>query len=402
MDMTIKNEVDEVTPESTYSFYDDNRFLGYLIIDSSINGISGGGVRIVPEISKFELSHLARAMTLKYSFLKLPFGGAKAAIIADREIMSEAERRECIRLFAKNLVPLRRKYLPGRDIGLDEEDHRLMLRNGGFKEYRSRPDSAFYTALTVLISAEESAKERQISLTDCTIAIEGFGKVGSWVARQFSEVGCRIIAVSTVKGAIYNPKGLDVAELLKLRNKFGDNFVHKCENTRKIRKEDLLLLPTDFLIPCAFSWSINLSNVRDIQARLIVCGANNPVTDKAKQVLLNNNVLYFPDFVSNCGGVFGSIMETLCSEGKTTAGFVGKAFRSKVRNLFTLSEIKHRSLDQIAKEIAMANFRKMKEKEDTPINRFFALALGLFRQGLVPRGLVRMFGPIYLRMTLDL
>lgn len=112
--MKLKNIESEnfgVKPDSVYSFFDNKKgIVGYLVIDSNINGISGGGIRIVPRIAKFELSNLARAMTLKYSFLNMPLGGAKAAIITNREKISEENKEEYIKLFSKNLIPFKNNY----------------------------------------------------------------------------------------------------------------------------------------------------------------------------------------------------------------------------------------------------------------------------------------------------
>lgn len=247
-----------------------------------------------------------------------------------------------------------------------------------------------------------NSQRKKISLKDCKIVIEGFGKVGSWVGKQFSEIGCKIIAVSTVKGAIFNPKGLNISELLKLKEMVGDDCVKNYKNARRIGKEDLLILSTDFLIPCAYSWSINLSNVKKIKAKIIVCGANNPVTDKAKEILVKKKILYFPDFVSNCGGVLGSIMERSYLKRKNIINFIKKKFQPKVQDLIMLPKIKKQPLEIIAKDIAIANFAKMKQKENSAKNKFFSFALKILRQGLIPEALVRIFASIYVKKIINL
>lgn len=398
----IENENFEVLPESIYPFFDkDNEIIGCLIIDATINGISGGGVRIVNRISRFELSHLAKTMTLKYSFLNFPFGGAKAAIITNREGISEEEKVKYIESFSENLISLKNKYMPGKDIGIDDKDYHLMLKTAHLRKTSSTPDSAYYTALTLLICAEEIAGERGIDLQDCTIAIEGFGKVGSWVARHLSETGCKVIAVSTSSGAVYDPEGLNIVELLRLKETFGSDCVLKYKGGKRIGIEDLLTLEMDFLIPCAGSWSINLSNVEKIQAKIILCGANNPVTDMAKQVLIDKGVLYCPDFVSNCGGVLGSIMETIFLNREKTGSFIRREFTPKIQNVIRLSKIQNEPLEKIAKDIAMANFNGMKEQEGKGNSKFLSIALKIFRQGFIPWPLIRLFGPIYIKKALN-
>ncbi len=395
-----EKEVEAITSEAIHTFSDSRGgTIGYLVIDSNINEISGGGVRLVPEISTLELCHLARTMTLKYSFLNLPFGGAKAAIITGQEDLLKKTRQEYIKLFAKELIPFKNEYFPGKDIGLDDSDHSLLLRYAGLKQSGPAPDSAFYTALTARLCAQECAKQADIKLKGSNIAIEGFGKVGSWVGKLFSEIGANIIAISTSKGALYNPQGLNIAELLILGKQFGDNSVLKYKQAQRIPRQDLLWLSTDLLVPCASSWSINLSNVDKIRAKIIVCGANNPVSDKAKTILAHNNILYFPDFVSNCGGVFGSIMESLIQDRVTTTNYIEKALQPKIKNLFRLSKAQKRTLDLVAKDISNTNFIKMKQQEKKRSSRLFAIGAKMFRLGMVPKPLIRRLGPTYLRLT---
>jgi glutamate dehydrogenase (NAD(P)+) len=394
----IENEVDTVNPKSIYSFSDNNNLLGYLIVDSDINGVFGGGVRIVPDISKFELSHLAKNMTLKYAFLNIPFGGAKAAIITHQEDIAEEHKKDLIVRFAKNLTPFKRSYQPGKDVGISDQDHQLMLEAAGFK-YNPATDSGFYTALSVFISSEESARQLNINLNNAAIAIEGFGKVGSHTAKLFFEAKAKVIAVSTSKGAIYNPEGLDIDHLLKLREIHHSDCVNKYGNAKEIKIEDLLVLPVDLLVPCALSWSINCNNAHRIRAKIVVCGANIPVTDKAKKILLDKNICYFPDFVSNSGGVFGAMMETLYGNKKIATKSLKQKITPKVKHLFALSKTNKGTLEQIAIDMADANRKKMTQKEQTTRRKLFSFALAVFKTGYMPKTLIRLLGPVYFKWT---
>ncbi|MFC1857441.1 Glu/Leu/Phe/Val dehydrogenase [Thermodesulfobacteriota bacterium] len=392
-----ETELAEVKPQAIYEFFDSRYgIVGYLIIDSTINGNSGGGLRIVPGVSKNELAHLARTMTMKYSFLKIPLGGAKAAIITGKKALTEKEKAERIKIVSKKLVRFKDNYYPGTDIGVSEQDFRLILKTTGLREEANIPDTAFYTACTVLICAEELLKKRHEKLRDCRITIEGFGKVGAWVAQKFSESGCKIIAVSNSKGAIFNPKGLNINRLRTLRDSIGDDCISQYKNCQRFKKEDLLQLPTDLLIPCALSWSINRSNADQIQAKIVLSGANNPVTDLAKNILINRGIINFPDFVSNCGGVYGAMLDGFFKNKVLTLRYFEKTFRPGIRDLIHLAEAKKQSIEITAKDIACANFREKKGREKTLLDLGFSYGLKIFRKGWIPSALLRTVGPICL------
>jgi glutamate dehydrogenase/leucine dehydrogenase len=390
-------ENDGVVPEAVHSFLRENgQVLGHPVIDSTINGLSAG------------------AMTLKYSFLKWPFGGAKAAIVTHRENLSPQERRECVEAFARRLAPFRDRYEPGEDAGTNAGDlqviRRVLSPRSGATRRASRaarrerthraPDSAFYTGMTVRICVERMAKELHLEPPECAVAVEGFGKVGGWVARQLAGIGCRIVAVSTCKGGVYQSEGLDTERLLRARTAVGDDCIGTYGGTGRIRAEQLWDLPVDFLIPCALSWSIRQANADRIKARAIVCGANNAVTAGAREALAARGVVCFPDFVSNCGGALGSIIETLCSNREKAMDILRQQFEPKLDHLFVRARSAGRSLDAAAREIAAENRQEMKQHETVTRGRLFSLAAGAFRHGLLPPTVVKVFAPAFIRRTM--
>ena len=388
----------EVTPEALHSFFrEDGRTLGHLAIDSNINGLSVGGIRMVPEMPVADLCHLARVMTLKYSFLKMPFGGAKAAIFTHCDNPSAQQRRECIESFAGRLAAFRGRYLPGVDVGLNADDLNVIRRIARLERLSRPPDSGFYTALTVRICIEHLARGQGLKLAQCTAAIEGFGKVGGWVARLLTEIGCRIVAVSTRKGAIHDPDGLDVDRLLRARDAFGDDWPDKYDGARRIEVPQLLGLAADLLIPCALSWSIRSDNAGDVRAPVIVCGANNAITDKARAILAARGITCFPDFVSNSGGVLGSAIETLCMDRDRTVELLRQQFEPKLECLLAQAKSAGQSLEVTARQIAVANHHEMKRRETRAGGRLSSLATAAYRRGLLPRRIVRVFASTYIR-----
>ncbi|MEW6666385.1 MAG: Glu/Leu/Phe/Val dehydrogenase dimerization domain-containing protein [Thermodesulfobacteriota bacterium] len=392
----VEKENHPVSPEAAHTFRTPGgEILGHLVIDSTVNGICGGGLRMVPEISLYELSHLARAMTLKYALLKLPLGGAKAAIVTHKPELSPEERSAAIRAFSRNLRPFRGKYSPGKDIGVGDEELGLVMNSSGAGPSRTKTDSAFYTALTVLLSAELLAEKRGLVLGECSLAIEGLGKVGGWVARLFSERGCKVVAVSTRKGGLHAPEGLDVEGLERLKRRAGDGFVLESGTGRVLDREEILCLPVDLLIPCGGSWSITLANAHRIRAKVIVCGANNPVTDRAKEELGRRGTTYFPDFVSNCGGVLGSILERSHLKRTEVTDCIRERVGYIIREVIALSGTGERSLEAVAGAIAEARLREMRSREKRLANRVFSIALRALRYGWIPEPVLRCLAPFY-------
>lgn len=404
-DLHIKSaaaaENSEVIPEALHTFFrDDGRVLGHLVVDSSINGLSAGGIRMVPEMPLADLCHLARTMTLKYSFLKWPFGGAKAAILTHRAGLSGVERERRLRLFAERLRPFRGRYVPGEDAGTNADDLRLVSQVGRLGWEQGRTDSGFHTATTVRICVQQMARQLQLAPECSTVSVEGFGKVGGWVARQLAERGFRVIAVSTAAGAIYHRDGLDVERLIRAREAAGAECVNQYRGATRIDGADLLGLSTHFLVPCALSWSIREANADAIRAKAIVCGANNAVTEKARVRLAAQGVLYVPDFVSNSGGALGSIMESLCWDRARASRLLAEQFEPKAEALLARARRTGQSLETAAVEIAKSNREEMLgRKADSP-NRLFALMASAFRCGLLPKTLVKLFGPAYARRTM--
>lgn len=398
----MQRENPEITPESLHSFFSrDGVLLGHLVIDSSIGGVSAGGIRMVPQMPTADLCHLARAMTLKYAFLKWPFGGAKAGIISHRDTMSPQDRQQLVRSFAERLVPFKGCYLPGADAGTDDDDLRLICTIAGLIRPRSARDSGYYTAVTVRLCVEQVATARNLPLGGCRVAVEGFGKVGGALAEQLAEIGCRIVAVSTDRGAVYDPEGLDVKRLLRERDMAGSDCVNRDDPSRRIAQADLPAVPADFFLPCALSWSLNSDNADRVQAKAIVCGANNPVTARAREMLLARNIVCFPDFVSNSGGVLGSILGALALDHEKIVECIRQQFVPKVEALMALARRDDQPFEDAARQIATINLQAMKQARSHRRSPLFSWIMDLGRRGHLPGVLTRTFGPAFIRKTMS-
>jgi glutamate dehydrogenase (NAD(P)+) len=177
--------MDKITPEIICEIYDESGVTGYLVIDSIINNNCWGGIRTVPDLTIDELIQNARTMTMKYGFLGLPVGGAKAGVIINGE--DQEKRKNVFRRFGKKIAPLLKNkiYLPGIDLGTTLDDLKELERGAGvnLRLNKWKDVSHIYTSWTIYAAAEETLKITGIR--NGKVAIEGFGKVGSEVAKIF-------------------------------------------------------------------------------------------------------------------------------------------------------------------------------------------------------------------------
>lgn len=381
--------------------------LGYIVIDSAINGHSCGGLKMLPDVSIPELQGLARTMTLKFSFLGMGEGGAKAGIIADPSMPRE-EKLALLRTFAEIASPIlkTRAYVPASDMGTNNEEIRYMLKSIGLKVRENivqrKEEGGFYVGFSVFAGVRAAAKHINLDLSQSTLAIEGFGKVGSSVAKVFSQKGIKIVAISTIKGAIYNPNGLDVDKLIQIKNEIGEDVVNVYTQAMKIEKSKLLTLDVDILSPCARHHSINLKNAEKIKAKIICAGANIPVTREAERVLYREGKLYLPEFVTNCGGILGSNMEGAGLSAQFIENFIIQEIGNKISKIIEVSKKKNMSPVEIAEMEAEKKIARIKtsSKRKTVKNRLFNITLRVYKNNLIPKWIVKFYAPRYFKARL--
>lgn len=384
---------------------EESRLQGYLAIDSMINGRCYGGFRMAPDLLPAILPELARVMTLKHGFLGLPLGGAKAAIVANPEVPLK-EKRQLLKAFGKALMPFlkTRSYVPGGDLGISDDDIRFMLTSNRLKvQSRSLTKrSGFYTGLTVFSAVTRAAQHIGLDLNQASVAIEGFGAVGGSAAQVFWEKGLRVVAISTNQGAIYAQEGLDVGELVKLRNQVGNRVVKVYRRADQIEKEQLLELEVDFLCPCASPHSVTVDNASRVAAKIIVPGANAPITADAEQILFQRGILSIPDFVANCGGALGVSMEVAGLGEDFVRHFIDQRFGQRVTEVIEAAEKKGVIPRDYAQRIAEEKFLQVKESSEkgSIVNKAFDFALGLYGKGVIPHQLVRLLSPRYFERRL--
>lgn len=317
-------QFDWLGPEKLIEVYDSKVPLhGFLVIDNTSLGPAKGGLRITPTVTLEEIAALARVMTHKCALAELPFGGGKSGVRADLKKISTEVKFELIRSFAKAIKPFCPKfYIAGPDVGTGEAEMAEFVKaNGSLKAATGKPADMcvapgvkcgipheFGSTGFGLAHATKVAVEFQnYSINGKTMAVAGFGNVGTFAASFLSDWGAKIVAVSDSTGTIYNLRGVNIQKLLRVKKEKGS--VIKYQDGEVLSEEEIFELPVDIIIPAAMSNVITRENVHQIKASIIIEGANLPVTEEAEEILHQNGVLVVPDFVANAGGVISSYAE---------------------------------------------------------------------------------------------
>lgn len=282
---------------------------GMVVIDNVALGPAVGGVRVSATVTTEEVRRLARTMTLKNSIAGLPHGGAKAGIIADP---ADPRKERIFRVFARMIRELT-EYIPGPDMGCDETSMAWIRDETGRavglpEEIGGLPlDRLGATGYGVAECAEVAARFANLELKGARVAVEGFGSVGKAAARFLVDKGAVLVAASDTHGAVHDPAGIEVSELIEAKREQGS--VTGFGNGSRMAAADLFGVPCDILVPAAAPDVINARNVEKIKARVVLQGANIPATAEAEKRLQERGVLVVPDFITNAGGVIMAAME---------------------------------------------------------------------------------------------
>lgn len=299
-------------------------FEGFLVIDSTVLGPASGGVRILPDVTEEEVKTLARAMTCKNAFYNLPAGGGKAGIVLDPQ---SKHRDDTISAFALAVSDwIRRfRYVPSPDIGSTETEILRIFHEAGadsllrssarLKTIDGMPLANLTTAEGVVEAVLTAARIAHHRTKGATVAVEGFGRLGSLIAVMLAELGLKIVAVSNIEHSLLQETGIDVCLLAKIqdhvRERAFETYATSNPTAELCSQSVIAGQPVDVLIPAARPWLITESNADRIQARIIVPCANAPVDESAERPLSERGILVVPDFVSNAGGVMGGFLSRL-------------------------------------------------------------------------------------------
>ncbi len=296
---------------------------GYRVQHDMTLGPSKGGIRFHHHVTLGEVTALAMWMTWKCALLNLPYGGAKGGVCCYPEEMSDNEMERVARRYTTEILSIigPEKDIPAPDMYTNEQTMAwIMDTYSNFVGYAvpgvvtGKPVSVGgtlgrieATGRGVALTVKKALEKRYPELNAPTVAIQGFGNVGSVTAKHLYEKGMKVVAVSDVHGAIRNPAGLDIYKLFEFMKETGS--VVGFEGSEKIDGMALLEERVDVLVPAAVANVITEKNADRIQAKIIAEGANGPLTTEADQILLDKGVLIIPGILANAGGVVVSYFE---------------------------------------------------------------------------------------------
>jgi glutamate dehydrogenase (NAD(P)+) len=304
---------------------DDGRirtYHGYRVQHSYARGPMKGGLRYHPDVDLDESRALASLMTWKTAVVDLPYGGAKGGIDVDPKTLRRSELERITRTFTERIHQFigPNEDIPAPDLNTDGQVMAWIVdeysKFHGFSpgvvtgkplEVGGSPGRVSATGRGLAVVTARAAAQLGLELAGATVAVQGFGNVGSWSARFLAELGARVVAVSDVEGGVFAGDGLDLDRLGAL-SEAGESVV-ALEGTERITNADLLTLDVDILVPAALGGVIDRWNARHVGARLVVEGANAPTTPAADAVLEGRGVTVVPDILANAGGVTVSYFE---------------------------------------------------------------------------------------------
>ena len=297
-------------------------FSGYRVQHDPSRGPMKGGLRYHPEVDLDEVRALASLMTWKTAIVNIPFGGAKGGINCNPRELNSTDVERLTRRFISRIEGFigPQQDIPAPDVNTDAQVMAWIVDE--YSKYHGytpgvvtgKPvqlggslgrESA--TGRGVLFAAQRAAADLGLELEGATVAVQGFGNVGSWAAHFFHAAGARVVAVSDVKGGIYDPDGLDIPALRAEVASTGSVVEHG--RGERIDNERLLALEVDVLVPAALGAVVHGGNVGAVRARMVVEGANHPLTPEADEALHRRGVVVVPDVYANAGGVTVSYFE---------------------------------------------------------------------------------------------
>jgi glutamate dehydrogenase (NAD(P)+) len=299
-------------------------FEGFRIHHNMVKGPTKGGIRYHPGVTLDECRALAMWMTWKCALMNLPFGGAKGGVVVDPGKLSKRELEKMTRRYAteiSNFIGPERD-IPAPDVGTNAQVMAWIMDTYSMHKGYSIP--AVVTGKPVMIGGSvgrENAtglgvtyviravlrQQMARSLEDLTVAVQGFGNVGSWTARSMHDRGARVVAVSDVYGGIYNENGLDMRLLTRHVAETGS--VTGFPQAQSLTNAELLELPVDVLIPAALEGQLTKQNADRVRAKVVAEAANGPTTPDADEILNSKGITVIPDILCNAGGVVVSYFE---------------------------------------------------------------------------------------------
>lgn len=297
-------------------------FEGYRSQHNDAIGPTKGGIRFHPGVTLDEVKALSMWMSFKCGVVGLPYGGGKGGVICDPHDFSKGELERVSRAFMEAIADFvgPEKDIPAPDVYTTPQIMGWMMDT--YSRMHGKFSPGVITGKPIIIGGSQGRNEataqgcvytilaalhdKGLSVDQATVAVQGFGNAGRIAARLLSEAGCKIVAVSDSRGGIYDPNGLDVEEVGRLKDTTG---IADYGQAFAITNEALLELDVDILVPAALENVITAANADNIKAKIIAEAANGPTTPEADRVLAGKGIVVIPDVLANAGGVTVSYFE---------------------------------------------------------------------------------------------
>ncbi len=345
---------DAFGPEYVVRVYDPSLGMeGILVIDNTALGPGKGGIRMTPDITEEEVFRLARAMTWKNALADIPFGGAKSGIIWRGG--SEDLKKKFVQSFAQAIAVFTpEKYIAGPDVNTGEKEMAWFVEAAGnWRAATGKPanlcmkifgkpgeecgiphefgSTGFGVAEATVATTELLGR----SLEGATVAIHGFGNVGTFTYEFLTEMGAKVVAIADKQGAVFVEGGFEQSQMVKLIQR--KQSIVEYQGGRRVSNDEFWALPVDILIPASVTDVITKENKDAITAKLIVEAANIPMPEAIEAELLGKGIVIVPDIIANAGGVISSYAEYRGYNPKRMFETVKKKITKTVREVMTES-----------------------------------------------------------------
>ena len=308
-------------------------FTGYRVQHSTGRGPGKGGIRFHPDVTLSEVEGLAMLMTWKCAVTDLPLGGAKGGVAVDPRKLTRRQIERLTKRYTAGILPIigPERDIPAPDVNTDEStmawivdtvtmitgQHSPAVVTGKPIELGGSRGRTEATGRGVAFVTLEVLKRAGKRPEDARIAVQGFGNVGSITAKALAEAGCKIVAISDVSGGYAAPHGIDIPKAIEHVRNSKSRLLEGFPGLSKVSNEELLAMDVDVLVPAALEGVITAQNAGSVRAKLVVEGANGPVTSEADRMLTDRGITIVPDILANAGGVVVSYFEWVQSR----AGF---------------------------------------------------------------------------------
>jgi glutamate dehydrogenase (NAD(P)+) len=298
-------------------------FTGYRVIHNTARGPGKGGIRFDAGVSRDEVKALAAWMTWKCAVVDLPFGGAKGGVLCDPFAMSPRELERMTRRYTTGIMSTLGpdSDVPAPDVNTNEQvmawildTYSMHVGHGVPAVVTGKPIALGgslgrreATGRGVMMTARAMLDQLGIPMRRATVAVQGFGNVGSVAAQLLAREGCRVVAIGDRTGAVHHAGGVDVDAAADWVRRHGT--FQQYRSGERITNDELLELQVDLLVPAALENVITTANADRVRARVVCEGANGPITAGADEILERNGVIVVPDILANAGGVTVSYFE---------------------------------------------------------------------------------------------